>query len=312
MVDLPSVIKSNSCSLGGAPTLLNYDLFDAEAPGIPGHVLASLFRPAFARALVAKRHLGIIREMGLLGIARAGATAVDFFEWAYRRLYRTYRCEYIYKNEILLMLFRSRHNLAHAVVASEFLIGNNRLDLLVVNGTTEAYEVKTRYDDLARLVAQTAAYLTVFDRVNVVCDPAYAGPVRSLVDARVGIISLTAKGSLCVERDCTPNAKNLDPESVFDLLRSAEYVDVVRRLFQVRLNVPNTQRRRAHLAYFKTLDPRAAHAVLVQSLRRRFSDRQSPLVNRLPNSLLQMYYDANVEDRGMFFEIMSQSRPLLD
>jgi hypothetical protein len=279
---------------------------------VQGYVVASLFRPSFVRALIAKNYLGIVREMGLMALAEAGATIADLFEWAYARLYETYRCEYVYKNEILHRRVLSRQHPSHTAIASEFLIGNNRLDLLVINGTTVAYEIKTGYDHLERLPSQMEAYLSVFDRVNVVCDPAFIDSVKSLVDERIGILSLTPRGSLSVARSSTSNVRNVDPVAIFNVLRATEYVPAVRKLFGVALEVPNTQRRRAHLDYFKTLPSSVAHEVLLRSLRDRFSDRQPRLVANLPNSVVQLYYEADIDTRRRAFDTISLNRQLLD
>jgi hypothetical protein len=150
--------------------------------------------------------------------------------------------------------------------------------LLVLNGTTVAYEVKTDYDDLTRLSGQLSAYLSVFDRVNVVCAPDLVQQVLLSVDERVGVISLNPKGSLSIKRAWKSNVENIRPEAIFDLLRAPEYVAAVRQLFGVAPDVPNTQRRKIYLAYFKTLAPKVAHEVLLESLRNRFSDKQPELV----------------------------------
>ncbi|MDO8434349.1 MAG: sce7726 family protein [Candidatus Binatus sp.] len=277
-----------------------------------GHILASLFRPGFVRSLAENRHLGIIQEMGLMPFAQAGTSIAELFEWAYDRLNQTYRCEYVYKNEILHKRVLSQEHPSLTAIASEFLIGNNRLDLLVINGTTVAYEIKTGYDDLERLPVQMAAYLSVFDRVSVVCDPAFVDRVKSVVDERIGIVALTPNGSMPNIRPSISNVENVDPVATFDLLRATEYVPEAQRLFGVMLDVPNTQRRRAYLEYFKTLSSEVAHDVLLRSLRARFADRQSHLVNSLPNSMVQMYYEANARTRSAFFGINSLNRPLLD
>jgi len=274
-----------------------------------GHILATLFRPAFLRALFENRHYGMIREMGLMPLAQAGASIREFFDWVYSKLCRSYRCEYVYKNEILHRLFLARHNLATATTTSEFLIGNNRLDLLVLNGTTVAYEVKTDYDDLARLPRQMAAYLSVFDRINVVCAPDLAERVLSLVDQRVGVVSLNPKGSLAVRRSWESNADKVCPEAIFNLLRAPEYIAAVRRLFGVSPEVPNTQRRKVYLGYFRTLPPKIAHRILLESLRTRLLDPQPERVRLMPYSMIQMYYEATTAYRARMFDIISQ--PLL-
>jgi hypothetical protein len=285
--------------------------FEADAPTVSGYVLASIFRPAFIRALVDRRHMDIVRELGLLPLAEAGATKADLYELVYDHLHKVYRCEYVYKNEILHKLFLSRHDPSRATVTSEFFVGNNRLDLLVINGTTVAYEIKTGYDNLERLATQTAAYLTVFDRVNIVCDPAFVERAKSLVDERVGVFSLTSQGTLRIERPWISNANNVDPSAIFELLRAPEYVRTIRRQFGVVLNVPNTERRRVHLEYFRRLSPSAAHEILVNALRVRFADRQPELVKQIPPSMVQMYFEVAAPHRSRLFDINSLRQPLL-
>lgn len=289
-----------------------FGLPDYDQIDVKGHILAALFRPAFLRALIENRHTDVIREMGLMPLAHAGASIKELFDWAYGKLWRSYRCEYVYKNEVLRKLFLARHDPAKATATSEFLIGNNRLDLLVLNGTTVAYEVKTDYDALTRLPNQLDAYLSVFDRINVVCAPDFAEQILSLIDERVGVISLNPKGSLSIRRQWKSNTENIRPEAVFDLLRAPEYIAAVRQLFGVAPNVPNTQRRKVYLDYFRTLSPKMAHEVLLESLRVRFSDRQPELVHSVPYSMTQMYYEATIAYRRRLCDMVSSQRPILE
>jgi hypothetical protein len=286
--------------------------FDGIDPNLKGHILASLFRPAFVRLVVAGRFAGIIREMGLTTLAQTGASLVDLFDWAYGQLQRKYRCEYLYKNEIIRELFVARHDPAVAIVTSEFPIDNNRLDLLLVNGTTVAYEIKTEYDRLERIPAQMLAYLSVFDHVNVVCDPSFVDRIRSLIDERVGVWSLTAEGTFHIERESASNLERIDPSAVFNLLHTSEYVTAVRRILGVAPDVPNTQRRKTYLNLFRTLPAEVAHNILVESLHARFAENAPDAVDSVPQSMFQMYYEANARTRSRVFDSMLLTCPLID
>lgn len=66
-----------------------------------------------------------------------------------RRFYNSmklnYRCEYVFKNEIIAEL---RKHYAHrrSLVVNEFRVGNSIADLAFFNGESRAYEIKTSYD----------------------------------------------------------------------------------------------------------------------------------------------------------------------
>ena len=76
-------------------------------------------------------------------------TYQDIYTNVYELLKKKYRCEYIYLNEIFLEQILKEHNEASAVI-TEFYINSSKADLLIVNGTTTIYEIKTELDTLNR------------------------------------------------------------------------------------------------------------------------------------------------------------------
>ena len=55
-----------------------------------------------------------------------------------------------------------------ATLLTELNVGKSKADLVVINGTTTVYEIKTELDSTARLEGQLSDYIQVFDRVNVI------------------------------------------------------------------------------------------------------------------------------------------------
>ena len=235
------------------------------------------------------------------------------FDAAYSRLKQSYRCEYVFKNEIIRKLFLARHDEATSIVVPELPVRGNRIDLVVINGTTTAYEIKTRYDSLDRLKAQIDASLLVFDRTIIVCDPGHVAKVRALIlDERVGVICYTDAGTFRTERQWRSNAAQADPRAIFDCLRADEYVPALRRLLGTVPSVPNTMTYRTFAPLFASLQPRIAHAILANMLKRRFADNASASLARiLPAGMAQIYYETPHRDRGRLFANRLLNRKLV-
>lgn len=68
-------------------------------------------------------------------------------------------------NFINHILFKSNNH----VTIFELPIGNSRIDLCKINGSSTAYEIKTDLDNLVRLNKQLNDYLRIFEKVFVIC-----------------------------------------------------------------------------------------------------------------------------------------------
>ena len=95
---------------------------------------------------------------------KKGCTYSNFFDNLYSLLRDNYKNEYIYKNEFLLNLLKKEYKTKHTFL-QEVRIGKNIADMVVVNGKSIAYEIKTEFDSFVRLEAQLTSYLKVFDKV---------------------------------------------------------------------------------------------------------------------------------------------------
>ena len=78
------------------------------------------------------------------------------------------RHEYIYKAALTHKILLGKHSLQTASMLNEFRVGQCKADLVILNGTSTVYEVKSERDSLSRLERQVAAYATVFAQVYVI------------------------------------------------------------------------------------------------------------------------------------------------
>lgn len=98
--------------------------------------------------------------------------------------------------------------------------GATRVDLAVINGEIQGYEVKSARDTLERLESQAAIYNATLDRVTIVCAENHLEKVTKAVPCWWGVASACQKeGSMQIEelRGARLNP-NPDPLSIATLL----------------------------------------------------------------------------------------------
>jgi hypothetical protein len=212
--------------------------------------------------------------------------------------------EYVFKNEIANQLFLQRHNPDLSGLLTEFRVGSARMDVVVINGTTTCYEIKTDRDELRRLPHQVSAASLVFDRVYVTTTVRFAQAISDdiSIPRHVGIYCLTPDGRMRMLRRAVSNAHNVSPSAVFDCLRQSEYVSAVRRATGGVPNVPNTKLYRACKELFlKHFGPREAHTVLARALRRRAVRKGDRAVcSLIPYEARLLYFDTDPKKRPRY------------
>ncbi len=279
------------------------------APAAARHV----FRPEFLRRVSADAHRPFAGALGLTSALGADTTVGEMYASVYDEMARSYRSEYLYKNEVIRTIFEARHNPDRSTVLLERHIAGwaSRVDMLVVNGTTTAYEIKTDLDDLSRLRRQTDLSLEAFDRVIVVCSERAAEPVSRETDERVGVYALTAKGVIRRVRPYVANAGMVRPSAIFSILRRPEYAKAVERLVG-RIPALDPRARYEFCAdAFATIKPRDAHAILTSALRRRFvRGGDAASLRGIPFGMAHLYYKTSPRERDALFSPATLGRPL--
>jgi hypothetical protein len=205
--------------------------------------LASLFSPTLIRRLTTPSALSEIQDVlaatGLDEACRA-LPLQRAFEHAYAALLDSYRCEYLYKNAIASKILLGKHSLRTAGMLSELQVQDCKLDLLLVNGQTVAYEIKTELDSPDRLFNQLSTYQRAFECVYVVTHESCAARFTSDLPLGVGILQLSSRYTLNQVRQAETDYSRLDPGVMFNILRRDEYVPIIRKHFGAIPMVPNT------------------------------------------------------------------------
>lgn len=255
-----------------------------------GPALAAAFSPVVMRSLSREifsepRTKPALHRIASTVVEQPGATLGDAFNSAFEILSRRYRGEYIYKNGLVSKLVFGRHSPATASALLEIPMGSSCADLMVVNGTTTVYEIKTDLDQFSRLDVQLRDYSTRAEHVFVVTSEKRAELAIARAPENVGVLGLRRNGSFATFREAKSNLGRLESAHLFGMLRPREASAVLHRL--VGWEAPTDQA----AAWNGSLRPRVAHSEVVSQLRMRSTSIQGLVIDpRFPRSLRALAY----------------------
>jgi hypothetical protein len=155
----------------------------------------------------------------------------DLLKNIYSKLSKQYRCEYVFKNELIKMLLKT-HGTRNTILFSEFRVGKSIADIVMFNGISRAFEIKTEYDSPRRLKEQLANYKRLFDKCYLVIPEELYGSYNKVVDSSIGIILMKVRGtrlSLHEVRQASFN-ESFDVKLMMSCLRTNEYINITRAL----------------------------------------------------------------------------------
>ena len=253
--------------------------------------LTRLFSAAVFREMEKKGQSGLFRRLltqtELIEHFDQCVTVGDIFDSAFDILkIAGQRDEYVYRAAITQKILMGTHSLRTASMLNEFRVGSCKADLVILNGTATVYEIKSERDSLSRLVNQVENYKRVFAAVNVIASEGHIDGVLKIIPDDVGVMCLSKRYRITQVREAIVCPDRICPVTVFESLRMAEGIAILRAMGVTVPNVPNTQKHAAMRDLFTALDPVALHREMVRTLKRtRDLAPLSDFVDRLPRSL---------------------------
>lgn len=204
----------------------------------------------------------------------------------YREFKKNYRCEYVYKNAIVTKILLGRHSLNTTVMIPEFNVDGSKADLVMFNGTSTVYEIKTELDSLQRLEGQINSYLKCFDKVYVVTYEKNIEKIKQVVPNQVGIIILTERYTLKNIKKAKSNKKFVDPIKVYNILKEKERKNIIKEIKEELLLLPPLDYFKESKNLFLTFSPQQAHDFMVREIKnRKIKKEQKKIVLSAPESL---------------------------
>lgn len=199
---------------------------------------------------------------------------------------KNYRCEYIYKNLIARKILIKRHSLDTSVLIPEMYVENSKADIVIFNGTSTVYEIKTELDSLNRLESQLNSYLKCFDKVYIVTTLENIKKLENIIPDKVGLIEVTKRNALKEYKRAKSNKENINKEELFRLLRQNEIINIMKKLGNDFSDTPSIFIRTEGKKIFLTLDNITAHDMAVKEMKtRKVKNEQKELIEKAPESL---------------------------
>lgn len=225
-------------------------------------------------------------------------TYFDLFESVYRYLIKNYKCEYIYKNALVHKILLGRHSLNTSCVLEELRVGNTKADIVILNGTSTVYEIKSEFDSLTKLYFQISQYQKFFDNINIVTHELFLPKIINSIPDEIGIIILNDRYSFSTIREPISNKNNVVPEVIFDTFRKKEYCDILRCELGELPKIPNTQLFNFGKKHFMQLHPAQAHEYMLHALTKRSRSLiDKKIVSAIPHSLTLNSFTSRLSDR---------------
>lgn len=286
------MIETGNCNRRHTP--LDYSIqsnpkpFNIEVKYLP--LLARSFSPIVMNSLINEGRSfylnDILQGCGMIKELDLSMKLGQFFEYLYYLIAKLYRNEYVYKNAIVNKILLGKYSLNTSSILTEFRIGERKADVVILNGTSIAYEIKTEYDSLDRLQDQLSAYVRTFDMTNVITSNSQLSSLEKILPDEIGLLELTNNYTIRTVRGAQSLKARVRPEFIFNSLRKPEYLSIVESVYGYIPNVPNTYIYKVCLELFSKLSSEVAHDEMVRVLFQRGNkELLKEFISNIPSSL---------------------------
>lgn len=159
-------------------------------------------------------------------------TYSDYIHYVYSELSKKYRNEYFYKNSFINYKLLKEYGVKDTVVINEFKVGNSIADIVLFNGSSKAFEIKTELDSSRRLQGQIADYTKIFDYCYIITDATLVDKYLCDNDS-LGVIALDKLSQTVKLTEIRKAGKNdnIDPETLIRCIRTSEYKNIVSKYY---------------------------------------------------------------------------------
>lgn len=266
--------------------------------------LGKLFTPIVINSLTQKNYSPYLAEVctnsGLLNKIDLSMTLGNFFDSVYNFLFKNYKNEYIYKNVIANKILLGKHSLNTSQMLMEFRVGISKADVVLLNGTSTVYEIKSEYDSFVRLEKQIQSYCNVFDYINVITTDRQANKISAFLPDKIGILTLTNKNTISTIRESKSNKENINLAILFDSLRKDEYTYIIKQYYGLIPDVPNTQIYKLCKELFCNIPISDAHDITINVLKKRNNTKiLKDFVEQAPSSIIAYILSIGNQEKQM-------------
>ena len=207
-----------------------------------------------------------------------------YLGWVYRCLLKSYRNEYVYKNELINKYIIRKFGRTSSVAVNEFRVGDAIADLTLFNGESKCFEIKSDLDSPQRLSMQMENYQRVFEKCYILVPTESVKAYHDLVNDAVGILSLrycrNGQISIQIEREARKN-ESVDVNVLMRSVRANEYRWMVKQAYGTLPDVSDFEMFEACKTRLGELSSDKLHGLFCEAVKTRRT-KVRDLVNIIP------------------------------
>lgn len=221
------------------------------------------------------------------------ATYSDMLKKSYSVISKYYRCEYVYKNELIKLLLK-KYGTRNSVYFNEFRVGNSIADMVMFNGESKAFEIKTEYDTPRRLDKQMDDYKRFFDKCYIIVPENKVDEYRDIVESTTGIIAMSHKNGSIILKEVRQAEQNerFDFEALMSCLRTEEYKNIVLSLGESLEGVAGYDMYKYCYRVISKENPNKLRELFLREIKKRKNN--TALLRKYPMSIRQMMLSLNL------------------
>lgn len=202
-------------------------------------IYSSLFSARVVQEVLNGQYTSINRVCNFFQDDKRYNNYLDYLTYLYHFMVRYYRCEYVFKNEVINKILLRHFTNKNTISFSEFRVDKSIADLVMFNGISRAYEIKTDYDSDKRLTHQLVDYSKLFDKCYLVTSPLGAIKYEKKLPDNIGIIVFEYKKNSLVHHIIREAKLNdvIDISTLMRSIRTTEYKSIVKDIYGTLPNV---------------------------------------------------------------------------
>lgn len=217
----------------------------------------------------------------------------QYIQYIYSELQEHYRNEYIYKNTFINSLLLKNYGVKDTLAINEFRVGNSIADIVLFNGTSKAFEIKTELDSNKRLVNQLADYSKIFKQCYIITHESLCEKY-SQENEYVGIILLvkTQNGIELEEIRKAQENHHIDTDTLIRSIRTTEYKNIVQQYYGVLPTMTSFTMFEICSGLIRNIPDVELHKLFIGELKKRKSNVK--IIETFTSELRQLFFAMNI------------------
>ena len=222
-------------------------------------------------------------------------TYSELLKKSYSLISKYYRCEYVYKNELIKLLLK-KYGTRNSVYFSEFRVGNSIADMVMFNGESKAFEIKTEYDTPRRLDKQMDDYKCFFDKCYIIVPENRLDEYYDIVESTTGIITMNWDNGHIILKEVRHALRNehFEPQTLMSCLRTEEYKSIVLSLGKSLEGVAGYDMYTYCCQVISKANPDELRVLFLHEVKKRKNN--TALLRKYPMSIRQMMLSLNLPE----------------